>query len=326
MVLVKLEAAIEGYLTALDRNDADETSDTSNEQIHKTLEKLAAHKAKAEIILAAIKENNGEGVCSVDPEARLMKQAHNRGYKPSFNVQTAVDAKYGLIIDFDVTDGKSDRGQLENMAFKAKEGMGAESINLLADGGYANFEQIHNYEEANILCHIPHMAPSNQPEDERFHRDKFIYDADADTYTCPMGNTLHHRSTEKKSNRRAFNNRAACKACPMRSSCVKGTYRTIDRHPHLADMERADARVKENRTLYDRRRELSEPPFGTVKEVWGYRQFLCRGKEKTAGESALMFLAYNLRRVVNIEGVEKLLKILSNSFNNLFSAPVWVVT
>jgi transposase len=333
--LSKLNAAIERYLTELDRNDADEAADrdAKGEGIHRILEKLSVHKAKAEIILAAINENNGEGVCSVDPEARLMKQARNRGYEPSFNVQTAIDAKHGLIIDFDVTDSKNDKNQLENMAFKAregmtardgmtaKEGMDSKTINLLADTGYVNGKQIHTCEESAIRCHIPMPEPNKQPEDGRFHRDRFIYNEEADAYTCPMGNTLPFRRTRRKGNYRVYHNRAACLTCEVRQHCTKGTYRSVDRHPYIADIERADARAKENRTLYARRKELSEPPFGTVKEVWGYRQFLCRGKEKAIGESALMFLAYNLRRVVNIKGVETLLKVLNKALNNLFSTP-----
>jgi len=37
-----------------------------------------------------------------------------------------------------------------------------------------------------------------------------------------------------------------------------------------------------------------------VKTGWGYRQFLCRTQERTTAETSLAFLAYNLRRVVNI--------------------------
>ena len=52
--------------------------------------------------------------------------------------------------------------------------------------------------------------------------------------------------------------------------------------------------------------ELSEHPFGVVKRIWGLGQFLCRGNEMVTGEIALAFLAFNLRRVVNILGVKKL--------------------
>jgi hypothetical protein len=52
--------------------------------------------------------------------------------------------------------------------------------------------------------------------------------------------------------------------------------------------------------LFRERKKIVEHPFGTTKAVWGYRQFLCRGQEKTTAEMSLAFLAYNFRRVFNI--------------------------
>jgi len=301
--IAKLDAAIEGYLAQLDENDATEAANP----IQETLEKLAKHRIKAEAVLAAIQENNNEPVCSIDPEAKLMKQPNNRGYDPSYNVQTAVDAKHGLIVDFAVTDAKNDHNQLEPMAFAAKEAMGSETINALGDGGYANGEQIHHCEQAGIRCYIPGMAPSNQPQDPRFHRDRFLYDDQTDTYTCPQNLLLSFKGIKKRGNYRVYYNIAACKSCPLRQHCTQAAKRTIDRHPYQADVERAAARTKTNRTLYARRKELSEHPFGTIKAVWGYNQFLCRGKEKTNAEAALTFLAFNLRRITNIKGTKWLL-------------------
>jgi hypothetical protein len=43
-----------------------------------------------------------------------------------------------------------------------------------------------------------------------------------------------------------------------------------------------------------------EHPFGTIKAVWGYKQFLCRTKPKVTAETALAYLAYNMRRMFNI--------------------------
>jgi len=56
----------------------------------------------------------------------------------------------------------------------------------------------------------------------------------------------------------------------------------------------------EGYTTFCERKKIVEHPFGTAKAVWGYKQFLCRGHEKTTGEASLVFLAYNLRRVFNI--------------------------
>ena len=50
------------------------------------------------------------------------------------------------------------------------------------------------------------------------------------------------------------------------------------------------------------RPQKPEHPFGTVKWYDGAHYFLCRGKEKVSAEIALSFLAYNLRRAINLLG------------------------
>lgn len=53
---------------------------------------------------------------------------------------------------------------------------------------------------------------------------------------------------------------------------------------------------------------IVEHPFGTIKRNWGYNHFLTRGLESGKTETCLMFLAYNLKRVINILGVKEILK------------------
>jgi transposase len=55
---------------------------------------------------------------------------------------------------------------------------------------------------------------------------------------------------------------------------------------------------------------LSEHPFGTVK--WHHRAncLLFKGQEKATAELGLSFLAYNLKRAINIVGIEKLIVVI----------------
>lgn len=79
---------------------------------------------------------------------------------------------------------------------------------------------------------------------------------------------------------------------------------------HFGRRKQADARVKlvirRNPDDMQRRKELVEHPFGTIKWYDGAHYFLCRGKEKVSAEIALSFLTYNLRRAINILGVGSL--------------------
>ena len=53
---------------------------------------------------------------------------------------------------------------------------------------------------------------------------------------------------------------------------------------------------------------ISEHPFGTVKWYHGAHYVLCKGIRKTTAELGLTFLAYNLRRAVNLIGTRAILE------------------
>lgn len=55
-----------------------------------------------------------------------------------------------------------------------------------------------------------------------------------------------------------------------------------------------------------------EHPFGTIKWYHGAHFALLKGKVKVAGELALSFLAYNMRRALKLIGQEALLRALQD--------------
>lgn len=59
-------------------------------------------------------------------------------------------------------------------------------------------------------------------------------------------------------------------------------------------------RSREGRIVYGKRKSTSEPVFGIVKAVMGFRQFLLRGVEAVAGEWGLVCIAFNLRRIFTL--------------------------
>jgi len=56
--------------------------------------------------------------------------------------------------------------------------------------------------------------------------------------------------------------------------------------------------------ILDRRRETVEHPFGSIKQWMNQGAFLMKGLENVRAEFSLTALAYNLRRALNILGVE----------------------
>ena len=74
-----------------------------------------------------------------------------------------------------------------------------------------------------------------------------------------------------------------------------------------AALDRMEARLKKRPDIIARRREIAEHPFGTIKQWMVRGVFLPRGLEKVRAEFSLTALAYNMRRALNIVGVEAMM-------------------
>ena len=242
-----------------------------------------------------------------------MKQSGNAGLDVCYNVQSVVDSKNGLIVDIDVTNSSVDRGELFSMTEKAKEIMEVDEITALADRGYYESADIVKCEEKSTNCLVSKPDTAHRVDDKNYFRDKFIYNHETDKYICPEHNLLKYmRDQELKGIKyRVYANYGACRVCPNKDKCTKSKQgRQILRSEYQDTMDIVDNRTKVNNELYKTRQKIVEAPFGTIKRIWGYGNFLCRGLEKVTGEAYLAFLAYNLRRVINIVGTNKLIAAL----------------
>ena len=163
------------------------------------------------------------------------------------------------------------------------------------------------------------------------------------TVTCPMGCTLTKIKTRGKNS--VYASKESCRQCTNRcissghhktvsfgpdTNCVPvRMYGRPDQKlnripegakisPYNHTLDRKDyakpkqviLRIKEDiEKFHERIHErmcLSEHPFGTVKWYDGAHYLLCKGKEKAAAELGLSFLAYNLKRAINLVGAKAL--------------------
>jgi Transposase DDE domain len=89
----------------------------------------------------------------------------------------------------------------------------------------------------------------------------------------------------------------------LRSRCTND-FRKVSRLENEATLERMAERLKARPEILDRRRETVEHPFGSIKQWMNQGAFLMKGLDKVRAEFSLTALAYNLRRAINILGVE----------------------
>jgi hypothetical protein len=221
-----------------------------------------------------------------------------------------VDTEHHLIVTHEVTNSGSDRSQLANIAVQAKDVLGAEHLDAVADRGYFNSPEILACEQANITVTLPKPMTSGAKADGRFGKQDFAYLPTEDVYRCPAGEKLTYRYTNEEHGRKLRHYwTAACRHCPLKAQCAKEPERRIKRWEHEHVLEAVQQRLDANPQAMRQRRETVEHPFATLKMRMGATHFLMKRLPKVATEMALHVLAYNLTRVMNIVGVQPLLAV-----------------
>jgi hypothetical protein len=101
-----------------------------------------------------------------------------------------------------------------------------------------------------------------------------------------------------------------CETCPLRSDCTTGKERRVRRWEREDVLDRVKARLDSNPGAMQLRRETVEHPFGTIKAWMGATHFKMKTLPRVATEMALHVLAYNIKRVIAILGVPRLIEAI----------------
>lgn len=327
--LDKTEARIDEYLALLDEADRNEgyseERNLTSGQIKEILEKLNAKKEKFEQLAQELQDSEETQISTTDPDARCMKQGSGKGLDVSYNTQVVTEADSKMIVDYETTNNGSDKGHLARMSNDVKEFLETDELVLLADTGYHEGKEMLAAEANGVTCLIPKAKPGNQRSEEGYNRDQFIYDENRDIYICPAHQVLKRmRETIDANGDDAFiyANYHACTNCPYRTKCTKGKFRQISRKAFQSQVDELDQRFLKRKGEYKKRQEITEHQFGTVKWVWGFDRYYTRGMQSADAENALVFTAYNMRRAINMIGVEKLIEAMCAYASKILPLPL----
>lgn len=167
-------------LTLLSHMACGTTTLLYEEEIHTALEGLRQRKKKFENLYSRLKEESE--ISTVDPDSRLMHQnGDGRTLDICYNVQTAVDAKNSMIVDFEVKSQPDDKGNLFYMAKSTKRVLKVNHITVLADKGYYNGEDILACEKNDISCLVAKPKSGGFKKEVGFSIKEFKYDKNSDT-------------------------------------------------------------------------------------------------------------------------------------------------
>ena len=311
-MIARERAKVSEYLAALAQADEaeGEEPELSAAQLQEKIAGLEKYLAQHEKLERQLEASGASQVSLTDPEARLMKTA--KGSEVSYNVQTVVDSKHKLIAAYEVTNEGNDLGQLARMAQQGKEALQVERLTALADGGYFEGNALKECEAAGITTFVPVRETKAAERLGIFGQDQFRYDEERDLYVCPQGEQLQwtHTTRDRKRNKqiRIYATKA-CVDCPLRRQCTSNQKgRQLKRWIDQGVIDRLQQRNRGQPELLKQRKLLSEHPFGTIKRAMNQGYFLLRGIQKVTTEMGLTVLSYNLKRVINIMGVENMIR------------------
>jgi hypothetical protein len=166
--------------------------------------------------------------------------------KPKLRYKThrTVDGLHEIITAVKITPGAVDEGHEMTSLIKTHEANTATKVTaVVADSQYGTKENLLACHDRKIKAHAPVVKILNERSSSRngiFPEERFIYDKETNTYTCPQGKLLRkcHVYTEK-GNVEYSAGKKDCAACQFRSQCTRSKGpRTVQRHLRQEELDR----------------------------------------------------------------------------------------
>ena len=310
-----IENKLAQYIEELATADVDK-----KEQITKKIQKHTAQQIKYNNINKQLIETGQKQLSTSDPDSR---QIMVRGMinEVAYNVQSTVDAKHKLPIDYEVTN-QNDKNAMANMVESAIEIVGNNNFEAVFDKGYHNAEEIHKCHQLGVEVHVAIPNPASNAPDTNFNLSEMSYNHDNDTYECPAkqtlttnGNWYFKRAYSVKQYKTKH-----CKICELRASCTSSkSGRIIERHEFADALERNKKVIADRPEIYKQRQALVEHPFGTMKRAWGFDHIMTKKSMKHASaDVGFIFIAYNMKRILNIIGIKELVALFASILTLLY--------
>ena len=161
--------------------------------------------------------------------------------------------------------------------------------------------------EIEVIVPSQKQAAHERKEEKPFGKEKFQYDEGKDQYVCPEGKVLRHShySQTKEQHLYRIKNPQDCLSCRHYGICtVNKRGRSIIRLKEEKTKELLEALYKTERgqSIYKKRKEKVELPFGHIKRNLNGWAFLLRGKSGVRAEMAINATCFNIARMITLLG------------------------
>ena len=323
-IIKSIDDRVASYLMGLGEQDTEEpvVKLPSAEELQEKINQLNERRSHYQELASKLAESEEKQLSVTDPDSRLMPVG--QGTDVCYNAQIAVDSTHKLIIDHEVTNSVTDQNHLAEMATRAKDVLGVEELDVVADMGYFDGSEVKKCKEAGITTYVAKPYTSANKKHGLFTKEDFRYNKERDCYRCPAGEELTYRfDTVELGRHIRYYATEKCRDCPLRQKCTrkkrKREGRRITRWVDEHLLEEMAERVKAKPEVMKQRKEIVEHPFGTMKRWMDQGFFLMRGLLKVGAEMGLTVMAYNIKRVINILGVKRMIEAVTATTASLIS-------
>jgi transposase len=257
-------------------------------------------------IIAEFKKPEQKKINQTDPDCANMRSI--QGKHASYNVQSVVDDKNGLIVHVEAVTDATDVNQFARQIEQAQAVVQKPCQTACADAGYADTEELEKIDSQGIEVIVPSQRQALHVEEKPFGKSRFSYDQGQDCYFCPTGQRLNYCGTDRGPGKRHYQiiDRRLCHCCEHYGQCTSAKKgRKVIGLPREEVKQRLEAKYEEagSQTIYARRKARVEHPFGHIKRNLKTDGFLMRGLPGVGAETSLLATCFNLARMISIFGV-----------------------
>lgn len=311
--LSEIDGRIEQLVEECEKIDQIEEGQKSWVEMDHELAQKKQLKERIQEALKILKETGRTQINLTDPDCALMHSI--QGSHASYNVQSVVDDKNGLIVHAEAVQEATDVNQFASQIDQANEVLEEPCKVACADAGYADTEELQKIDDQQIKVIVPSQRQALHEEEGPFSKSHFRYDKEQNCYWCPEGHRLRYDWTDKKSGKRFYQitNGKICGCCVHYGQCTSAKKgRKIIRLALEEVKERLEAQYEEasSQEIYVRRKARVEHPFGHIKRNLKTDGFLIRGQTGVNAETSLLGTCFNLARMITILGVSGLIEKL----------------
>lgn len=278
--LEQLDSQIAEALATLETNDSLDQDligqDVSPDRLPAAVANLQSRREQLEQLMKTAEEmdqtrqkNGTKGPAQIpktDPDSRILPNKEG-GYAPNYTPMATTETTGGFIVDCDVLIGNVEHDQLTTIVDCIAQEFELNIDRVLADSAYTTGKNLTaaEHRQIDLIGPLAETKRENNPaqrsdltqpvaadqldqlpinpQTKHFDKAAFVYDEASDSYYCPAGKVLSHRTTENTTHgdgspvQRKVYTCYECSGCELAGRCRK----SVSQQEGKADAEQTSA-------------------------------------------------------------------------------------